>query len=128
EKMFKHYTKKQWDKYPEELDALVLNRIPVRTNRDDRYFSDKYQALPEKGYTKIFEKMLDHPNIEVRLQMDYFDVRESLPEFEKIFYTGPIDQFFDFKHKVKGDLEYRSIRFESETLEQEYFQNNSVIN
>lgn len=128
EKMFKHYTKKQWDKYPEELDASVLNRIPVRTNRDDRYFSDKYQALPEKGYTKIFEKMLDHPNIEVRLQVDYFDVRESLPEFEKIFYTGPIDQFFDFKHKVKGDLEYRSIRFESETLEQEYFQNNSVIN
>lgn len=128
EKMFKHYTKKQWDKFPEELNASVLNRIPVRTNRDDRYFSDKYQALPEKGYTKIFEKMLSHPNIEVRLNTDYFDVRDSLPEFEKIFYTGPIDKFFDFKHKVKGDLEYRSIHFEFETLDQEYFQNNSVIN
>lgn len=128
EKMFKYYTKKQWDKFPEELNASVLNRIPVRTNRDDRYFSDKYQALPEKGYTKIFEKMLDHPNIEVRLNGDYFDVRDSLPGFEKIFYTGPIDKFFDFKHKVQGELEYRSIRFEFETLNQEYFQNNSVIN
>lgn len=128
EKMFKYYTKKQWDKYPDELHASVLNRIPVRTNRDDRYFSDTYQALPEKGYTKIFEKMLNHPNIEVRLNTDFFDVREALPEFEKIFYTGPIDQFFDFKHKLKGELEYRSIRFEFETLNQEYFQNNSVIN
>jgi len=128
EKMFKHYTKKQWDKFPEELNASVLNRIPVRTNRDDRYFSDKYQALPKKGYTKIFEKMLDHPNINVMLNTDYFDIRDSLPQFERIFYTGPIDQFFDFKHSIKHPLEYRSIRFEMETLDQEYFQSNSVIN
>lgn len=128
EKMFKHYTKKQWDKYPEELNASVLNRIPVRTNKDDRYFSDKYQALPKNGYTKIFEKMLKHPHIEVRLNVDYFDVRNTLPQFEKVFYTGPIDQFFDFKYSLKDALEYRSIRFEMETLDQKYFQNNSVIN
>src|SRR5699024_9596296 len=102
EKMFKYYTKKQWDKYPEELNASVLDRIPVRLNKDDRYFTDKYQALPENGYTKIFEKMLAHKNIEVQLNTDYFEVRNSLPEFEKIFYTGPIDQFFDFKYSIKS--------------------------
>ena len=75
EKMFKHYTKKQWDRYPHELDASVLQRIPVRTNFDDRYFEDKYQALPLHGYTKVFEAMLSHPNIEVRLNTDYFNVR-----------------------------------------------------
>src|SRR5690625_1639502 len=128
EKMFKYYTKKQWDKFPEELNASVLERIPVRTNQDDRYFSDKYQALPKNEYTKIFENMLKHRNIEVRLDTDYFDIRQTLPEFEKTFYTGPIDQFFDFKHSIKEKLEYRSIRFEMETLDQEYFQNNSVIN
>src|SRR5690625_3072311 len=128
EKMFKYYTKKQWDKFPEELNASVLERIPVRTNQDDRYLSDKYQALPKNGYTKIFENMIKHPNIEVRLDTDYFDIRKTLPEFEKTFYTGPIDQFFDFKHSIKEKLEYRSIRFEMETLDQEYFQNNSVIN
>jgi len=128
EKMFKYYTKKQWDKYPEELNASVLDRIPVRLNKDDRYFTDKYQALPENGYTKIFEKMLAHKNIEVQLNTDYFEVRNSLPEFEKIFYTGPIDQFFDFKYSIKSQLEYRSIRFEIQTLNQRYFQNNSVIN
>jgi UDP-galactopyranose mutase len=128
EKMFKNYTKKQWDKYPEELDASVLNRIPVRDNFDDRYFSDTFQALPTGGYTKMFEKILKHPNIEVRLNTDYFDVRDSLPEFEKIFYTGPIDQYFDFKFQVKRKLEYRSIRFVHNTLDQEVFQENSVIN
>lgn len=128
EKMFKYYTKKQWDKYPEELNAEVLNRIPVRTNKDDRYFSDKYQALPLKGYTKLFEKMLDHPNIEVRLNTDFFDVRDALPSFEKVFYSGPIDRFFDFKYSVKDKLEYRSINFVSETVNKEFFQENSVVN
>lgn len=128
EKMFKNYTKKQWDKYPEELDASVLNRIPVRDNFDDRYFGDSFQALPKGGYTKMFEKILNHPNIEVRLKTDYFDLRDSLPKYEKVFYTGPIDQFFDFKFNVKRKLEYRSIRFVHETLDQEYFQQNSVIN
>jgi UDP-galactopyranose mutase len=124
EKMFKHYTKKQWDKYPDELDASVLNRIPVRFNYDDRYFSDKYQALPENGYTALFEKILNHPNIEIMLETDYFDVQDQLEGYEKLFYTGPIDRFFSFKEK----LEYRSINFHFETVDQEYFQENSVIN
>ncbi len=127
-KMFKNYTKKQWDRYPAELDASVLNRIPVRDNFDDRYFSDKYQYLPVGGYTQMFEKMLDHPNIEVRLHTDFFDIRDEITSFEKMFYTGPIDRFFDFKHSVKRHLEYRSINFEWETHDKEFYQENSVIN
>jgi UDP-galactopyranose mutase len=127
-KMFKNYTKKQWDKYPDELDASVLNRIPVRTNFDDRYFDDKYQALPAGGYTKMFERMLSHPNITVKLETDYFDVKDFISGYEKLFYTGPIDRFFEFKHSLEDRLEYRSIRFVWETLDQEYFQENSVIN
>jgi UDP-galactopyranose mutase len=128
EKMFKHYTKKQWDKYPEELDAAVLNRIPVRTNFDDRYFSDKYQALPVGGYTRLFERIFDHPNITIRLNTDYFDVKDQMEQPEKLFYTGPIDRYFDFKYSMEEKLEYRSIRFMSETINQEYFQENSVVN
>ena len=128
EKMFRHYTKKQWDKYPEELDASVLNRIPVRTNTDERYFSDKYQALPLGGYTQLFENLLNHPNIEVRLNTDYFDVKETIGGFEQIFYTGPIDRFFSFKHSLEQQLEYRSINFVSETIDKEFFQENSVVN
>ncbi|MCR5862065.1 UDP-galactopyranose mutase [Flavobacterium sp. J372] len=128
EKMFKHYTKKQWDKYPAELDASVLNRIPVRTNHDDRYFSDKYQALPKRGYTELFRNMLKHPNIEVMLNVDYFDISDEIGGYEKLFYTGPIDRFFDFKHGLEDKLEYRSINFVSETLDQPFFQENSVVN
>lgn len=128
EKIFKNYTKKQWDKYPEELDASVLNRIPVRSNFDNRYFSDKYQFLPRGGYTQLFEKMFGHPNIIVKLNTDFFDVRDELKDYEKLFYTGPVDQFFDFKFSVRRKLEYRSIRFVHETLDQAQFQVNSVIN
>lgn len=128
EKMFRHYTKKQWDKYPEELDASVLDRIPVRTNFDDRYFSDKHQALPQGGYTKMFDNILKHPNIEVRLNTDYFDVADNLPPYEKLFYTGPIDRFFGFRHSLDEKLEYRSINFVSETVDAEFFQENSVVN
>jgi UDP-galactopyranose mutase len=128
EKMFRDYTKKQWDKYPEELDASVLNRIPVRTNNDDRYFSDKYQALPTGGYTKLFEKILMHPNIHVMLNTDYFEVRDKIKGYEKLFYTGPVDRFFEFKYNLKDKLEYRSINFVTETLDQEFFQENSVVN
>jgi len=128
EKMFKNYTKKQWDKYPNELDASVLNRIPVRDNFDDRYFSDLHQALPKGGYTQMFEKILGHPNIEVRLNTDYFDILDQLHGLEKIFYTGPIDRFFDFKFQVERKLEYRSINFVHETLDQEFYQENSVVN
>lgn len=128
EKMFRHYTKKQWDKYPEELDASVLDRIPVRTNYDDRYFSDTFQALPEGGYTKLFEAILNHPNIEILLDTDFFDIRDDVSGYEKLFYTGPIDRFFEFKHSLEDKLEYRSINFVSETIDTEYFQLNSVVN
>ena len=128
EKMFKHYTKKQWDKYPAELDASVLERIPVRTNYDDRYFSDIYQALPKGGYTQLFEKILAHPNIEILLETDYFDVKDQYKNYEKLFYTGPIDQFFEFKDMLMEKLEYRSINFVNETVDAEFFQENSVVN
>ncbi|WP_029272511.1 UDP-galactopyranose mutase [Flavobacterium sp. KJJ] len=128
EKMFKHYTKKQWDKYPAELDASVLERIPVRHNYDDRYFSDKYQALPKGGYTQLFENILSNPNIEILLETDYFDVKEEYKGYEKLFYTGPVDRFFDFKHSMTEKLEYRSINFVSETFDAALFQENSVVN
>ena len=128
EKMFKHYTKKQWDKYPAELDASVLDRIPVRYNYDDRYFSDIYQALPQGGYTQLFENIVKHPNIEILLNTDYFDVKEQYTGYVKLFYTGPVDRFFDFKHSLTEKLEYRSINFVSETINTEFFQENSVVN
>jgi UDP-galactopyranose mutase len=130
EKMFKFYTKKQWDKWPSELDRSVLERIPVRTNFDDRYFSDVHQALPTGGYTQMFKKILSNPNIEVRLSTDYFDLKESseITNASKIFYTGPIDRFFDYKFSGEKKLQWRSIHFEWQTLDREYFQENSVIN
>lgn len=127
-KMFKHYTKKQWDKYPAELHASVLERIPVRDNYDDRYFSDVHQALPKGGYTKMFDNILDHPNITVLLNTDYFEVQDQISGYEKLFYTGPIDRFFQFNENLKEKLEYRSINFVREEVDQEYFQGNSVIN
>lgn len=126
EKLFKNYTKKQWDKDASELDPEVLARIPVRTNFEDGYFSDVHQAQPKEGYTKMFEKILSHPNITVKLNTDYFDIKDTLGNFEKIFYTGPIDHFFD--QNASEPLEYRSLRFVEETYDQEYFQSNSVIN
>jgi UDP-galactopyranose mutase len=128
EKMFRHYTKKQWNKYPEELDASVLDRIPVRTGTDDRYFTDKYQALPEGGYTAFFHNLLSHPNIRVALKTDYFDLIDKLDNYEKLFYTGPIDRFFEFRDSVGERLEYRSINFVTETVDAEFYQANSVVN
>ena len=128
EKIFRHYTKKQWDKYPEELAASVFDRIPVRTNYDDRYFSDKYQALPVGGYTQMFRRILSHPNITVKLNIDFFDMQKYIHGYDKLFYTGPIDRYFDYKFNGKDKLEYRSINFVSETVDAEYFQENSVVN
>ncbi len=125
EKLFKNYTKKQWDLWPKELDASVMNRIPVRTNFDDRYFSDKYQVMPKNGYTKMFEKMIDHPNIEVRLNKDYLDAEIDIKNSEKLFFTGPIDLYFKKKF---GELQYRSLRFEYKTFDQEHFQSTTTIN
>src|SRR5579871_2182739 len=128
EKIFKNYTKKQWDKYPNELDAEVLNRIPIRDTFDDRYFSDKYQYLPTEGYTKLFERMLSHPNITILLDTDFFSIKDKLKNYEKLFYTGPIDRFFDYKYSKHRPLEYRSLVFVEETHDKEYFQPAAVVN
>jgi len=113
EKIFKYYTYKQWDKYPAQLDASVLMRIPVRTNTDDRYFSDEFQALPKDGYTRIFENMyMNNPLIDVRVGVDYFEVKDKLPKYGLLVYTGPIDAYYASLGMPK--LEYRSLRFEME--------------
>ncbi len=124
EKFFKGYTRKQWGLDPSELDASVTARVPTRTNRDDRYFTDTYQAMPLHGYTKMFEKMLSHPNIHVLLNTDYKDILEEIP-FKKMIYTGPVDEFFDYKY---GKLPYRSLEFKFETLEMEKFQETGTVN
>lgn len=124
EKFVKNYTRKQWALDPSELDASVLARIPSRTNRDDRYFTDKFQAMPLHGYTKMFEKMLSHPNITVMLNADFREVRDSIPHKEIIF-TGPVDEFFDYRF---GKLPYRSLEFKFESHDQEWLQPISVVN
>src|SRR5579875_2378812 len=124
EKLFRNYTRKQWGKDPSELDAQVTARIPVRTNRDDRNFTDTFQAMPKHGYTHMFENMLDHPNITVQLGCDYRDVIKHA-DYKEIVYTGPVDEFFDFRY---GELPYRSLRFQHETLKMEYLQPVAVVN
>src|SRR5438270_3206171 len=103
EKFFRNYTRKQWDLDPSELDSSVIARVPVRTNRDSRYFTDRYQAMPLHGYTRMFENMLDHPNIKVLLNCDYREIESTIPYREMIF-TGAIDEFFQYAY---GKLPYR---------------------
>jgi len=124
EKFFKSYTRKQWDLDPSELDASVTARVPTRTNKDDRYFTDSYQAMPLHGYTKMFEKMLSHPNIKIMLNTDYEEVMDDV-SFRKLIFTGPIDEFFNYKY---GKLPYRSLRFKFETVETPQFQETGTIN
>ena len=124
EKFFKWYTKKQWGVFPEDLSPEVTARIPVRFNKDDRYFTDKYQGVPQHGYTKLFENMLSSKNIRILLNTDYKEIIDGI-KFEKMIYTGPIDYFFDYKF---GKLPYRSIKFEFETLECEYYQSVATVN
>lgn len=124
EKFFKGYTQKQWGLDPSELDASVAARIPTRSNRDNRYFCDTYQAMPLYGYTKLFEKMLSHPNIKVMLNTDYKEIENMIP-FRKMVYTGPVDYYFDYCY---GKLPYRSIDFKFETVETECFQSTGTIN
>lgn len=124
EKLFRNYTRKQWGKDPSELDALVTARIPVRTNRDDRYFTDRFQAMPKNGYTVMFENMLDHSNIQLELGTDFRDIVKSV-KYKEIIYTGPVDEYFDFRF---GELPYRSLRFQHETLDKEYLQPVAVVN
>jgi UDP-galactopyranose mutase len=124
DKFFRNYTRKQWGLDPSELDAAVTARVPVRTNCDDRYFNDTYQVMPKHGYTRMFERMLAHPNIKVLLNADYREVRSLIPHREVVF-TGPIDEFFDYRF---GRLPYRSLEFKFETLNVPVAQEGPVIN
>jgi UDP-galactopyranose mutase len=124
EKFFRGYTRKQWGLDPSELDKSVTSRVPTRTNRDDRYFGDEFQFMPKHGYTRMFEKMVSHPNIHVMTQTDYEDVRHVVPH-RRVIYTGPIDEYFDFRF---GKLPYRSLRFEHVTLDKAWHQPVGVVN
>ncbi|MDP9113244.1 MAG: UDP-galactopyranose mutase [Acidobacteriota bacterium] len=124
EKMFRGYTRKQWGLDPSELDACVTARIPVRTDRDDRYFTDTYQVMPLRGYTRMFENMLDHPNIDIALGVDFRDVMRS-ERAKEIVYTGAVDEFFDYRY---GKLPYRSLQFQHETLDTARLQPVAVVN
>ena len=124
EKFFRGYTRKQWGLDPSQLDAMVTARVPVRTNRDDRYFADTYQAMPLRGYTRMFENLLDHDNVKILLNTDYREIVDVIP-YEKMIYTGPVDEFFDYRY---GKLPYRSLRFEHETVNQEWVQPVAVVN
>ena len=124
EKFFRNYSRKQWGLDPSELDASVTSRVPTRTNRDDRYFTDTYQSMPLHGYTRMFERMLDHPNIKVLLNCDYRDVEKDIP-FREMIFTGPVDAYFDYCY---GKLPYRSLEFKHETHDQAVFQQAPVVN
>jgi UDP-galactopyranose mutase len=118
EMFFKNYTRKQWNRDPKDLDPSVCGRIPIRTNRDDRYLSEKFQALPKDGYTRLFERLLSQPKIKILLKTDYREVMQQI-RYKHLIYTGAIDEFFDC---CFGALPYRSLRFEPETVEKEFFQ------
>jgi UDP-galactopyranose mutase len=123
-KFFRGYTRKQWDLDPSELDSSVISRVPIRTNRDDRYFTDTYQAMPLHGYTRMFERMLDHPNIKLMLNTDYREVQGIIP-YREMIYSGRIDEFFDLCY---GKLPYRSLHFRHENIDGERYQEAPVIN
>lgn len=124
EKFYRGYTRKQWALDPSELDRQVTARIPVRTDRDDRYFSDVFQAMPADGYTSMFHRMLDHPLITVRTGIDFKTVASELV-YDRLIYTGPIDEYFDFRF---GRLPYRSLQFDHVVFERERHQPVAVIN
>jgi UDP-galactopyranose mutase len=124
EKFFRNYTRKQWDLDPSELDASVTARVPTRTNRDDRYFTDTYQAMPLYGYTHMFRKMLSHPNIKVMLNTDYREIADVIP-YRFMIYTGPIDSFFNYCY---GRLPYRSLEFKFETYDVKTYQPTGTVN
>jgi UDP-galactopyranose mutase len=124
ERFFRNYTRKQWGMDPSELDPQVLARIPVRTSRDDRYFTDIYQVMPRDGYTRMFERMLDHPRIKLLLNCDYAEIEGTIP-YREVIFTGPVDEFFAYRF---GKLPYRSLRFEHVTLDQSLAQSVAVLN
>ncbi|MDF7626480.1 UDP-galactopyranose mutase [Leuconostocaceae bacterium ESL0723] len=128
EKLIKGYTEKQWGRKATELPAFIIKRLPVRFIYDNNYFNHRYQGIPIGGYTQIFEHMVEQSDglVDVLTDTDFFDLKDELmAEFPRILYTGMIDQFFDYQF---GELEYRSLRFESETLDTDNYQGNAVIN
>jgi UDP-galactopyranose mutase len=124
ENFFRGYTRKQWGVEASELSKSVTARIPVRTNHDDRYFTDSFQKMPKEGYTRMFERMLDHPGIDLRLGTDYRQIRDRV-SFRRLVFTGPIDEFFDFR---LGKLPYRSLQFRHVTRDVEWAQPVAVVN
>lgn len=124
EKFFRGYTRKQWDLDPSDLDASVTARVPTRTNKDDRYFTDTFQAMPLHGYTRMFQNMLSHPNIKVMLNTDYKEVMDVIP-YKYMIYSGPVDAYFNYCY---GKLPYRSLEFKFETVDAEYFQPTGTVN
>ncbi len=124
EKFFQGYTRKQWGLDPSQLDKSITARVPVRTDRDDRYFTDTHQFMPRDGYTRMFERLLDHPNIAVMTNVDYRAIRGMVPH-RRVIYTGPVDEYFDFRF---GRLPYRSLRFRHETLDQEQLLPTGTVN
>lgn len=124
DKFFRFYTRKQWGMDPSELDKSVTSRVATRTNRDDRYFTDEFQAMPMRGYTKMFECMLDHPLINVMLQTDYRTICNDIPH-RRLIFTGPIDEYFGYRF---GRLPYRSISFKHQTFDQEFYQGVGTVN
>ena len=124
EKVFLHYTEKQWGLKPEEIDASVTARVPVVISRDDRYFQDKYQGMPKEGYTKMFEKMLKNENIEIQLSTDYKKLKNKI-QYNFLFYTGPVDEFFNYRF---GKLDYRYLKLDFQTFNQESYQPSAVVN
>ena len=124
EKFFRNYTRKQWGLDPSELDSSVAGRIPVRFDRDDRYFTDTFQAMPLHGFTRMFERMLDSPNITIKTSVEFADIARAYPGSRTIF-TGPVDEYFGFRY---GPLPYRSLEFKHETYNQERFQSAAVVN
>ena len=128
EKVFLHYTAKQWGKNPDEIDSAVTARVPVYISLDNRYFQDKYQGIPLYGYTKMVENILNHPNIEIKLNTDFKELinnESNLADEYRIFYTGSIDEFFNYRF---GQLPYRSVYFKFETHNREFYQSNAVVN
>jgi UDP-galactopyranose mutase len=124
EKFFRNYTRKQWGLDPSELDSTVVGRIPVRTNRDDRYFTDTYQVMPLHGFTRMFERMLVHPHIKIMLNTDYREIEGSIA-YQQVVFTGPVDEYFDFRF---GKLPYRSLEFRLHTLDTTHHQPVAVVN
>ena len=124
ELFFRGYTRKQWGLDPSQLDASVTARVPARTNTDDRYFTDRYQAMPAAGYTRLFERLLDNPGIEVRTGVDFHSIEDDL-DYDHLVYTGPIDSYFNHRF---GPLPYRSLRFEFETVDTDRYQATGTVN